>query len=179
MDLGAASFVVATGWVSPRARWFHLLYPKAEDESSSLHHRHGWRLVPILGMGLIRLLAHNQVEYPEHVTECGVDWNFFFTMAFLTVYSTVMMGSSSSSLQTPPFNSFHYMLVNCQWLLSALVPIWVEKSPRYWEGEGRGRDDDWGNVMKMVMIIGWDWFVANREDILGCVGCAALYDITE
>jgi phosphatidylinositol glycan class W len=173
MDLGAASFVVAAGWVSPRSRWFHLLYPKAEDDSSSLHHRHGWRLVPILGMGLIRLFAHKQVEYPEHVTEYGVHWNFFFTMSFLTVYSTIMMGSSLSSVQTPPGLLFPLsMLVIYQWLLSALVQVWVEKSPRYWDGVRRGREDDENGsiaMMKMMMIGCWDWLAANREGILGCV----------
>jgi hypothetical protein len=75
-----------------------------------------------------------------------------------------MMGSSSSSsLQTPPGLLFPLsMLVIYQWLLSALVQLWVEKSPRVWDGERRGSNDDDNNnngrsvMMKMVMIVCWD-----------------------
>jgi phosphatidylinositol glycan class W len=71
------------------------------------------------------------------------------------------------------------MLMIYQWLLSGLVQIWVEKSPRYWEGENHQQHGESNGLIQGTVTIGWDWFVANREGILGCVGYASLFGITE
>jgi hypothetical protein len=83
MDLGAASFVIAAGLVSPRAR--------GREMRSSTEWR---RLMPILLMGFLRLAAHKGIDYQEHASEYGAHWNFFFTLALLTPIKALIPGPS-------------------------------------------------------------------------------------
>ncbi|KAK8853133.1 hypothetical protein IAR55_003834 [Kwoniella newhampshirensis] len=83
MDVGVGSFVFSLGLVSTKA-----LTPSPTGIRSNplfdiaLAFR---KSAPVLVLGIIRLLMVKGVEYPEHVTEYGVHWNFFFTLAFLPV----------------------------------------------------------------------------------------------
>lgn len=70
MDLGVGSFVFSQGTVSLRK-----------------HTTSFWttlkRCAPMLLLGLTRVALVKGTEYPEHVTEYGVHWNFFITMGLL------------------------------------------------------------------------------------------------
>lgn len=86
MDMGVGSFVFAAGVVGARP----ILREKAAGRvtgrgtpffSRILHSmRHS---IPLLVLGVIRLLSVKGLDYAEHVTEYGVHWNFFFTLGFL------------------------------------------------------------------------------------------------
>ncbi|KAJ1301098.1 hypothetical protein OPQ81_003515 [Rhizoctonia solani] len=87
MDLGVGSFVFSQGVVSvvpiiknPGVLRSPLL-PKILAASR--------KVIPLLFLGLIRVLAVKGTEYPEHVTEYGVHWNFFITLALLPPLSVL------------------------------------------------------------------------------------------
>lgn len=104
MDLGVGSFVFSAGVVSAR----QILRGQRQSQSSSTGRggplplarrlvaamRHS---LPLFVLGLIRLYSVKGLDYAEHVTEYGVHWNFFFTLALLppfveifhTVYTAV------------------------------------------------------------------------------------------
>ena len=68
MDLGVGSFVFSHGLVSVRAQ-----------------RRPQWRrtvrrTLPLWVLGLARVVLVKRTEYPEHVSEYGVHWNFFLTL---------------------------------------------------------------------------------------------------
>ncbi|KAK0557459.1 Glucosaminyl phosphatidylinositol (GlcN-PI) nositol acylation protein [Tilletia horrida] len=48
------------------------------------------RSLPVLALGLIRVLLVKSTEYPEHVSEYGVHWNFFITLGLLPVVGTLV-----------------------------------------------------------------------------------------
>ncbi|KAI9714570.1 MAG: Glucosaminyl phosphatidylinositol (GlcN-PI) nositol acylation protein [Candelaria pacifica] len=88
MDLGVGSFVFSAGLVAARP----LLQPASGGTSESLLRRvykSTRHSVPLLLLGLARLYSVKGLDYAEHVTEYGVHWNFFFTLAFLPPFAAI------------------------------------------------------------------------------------------
>ncbi|KAI6041480.1 GWT1-domain-containing protein [Pisolithus marmoratus] len=90
MDLGVGSFVFSQGIVSA--------IPLLKDPSR-LRKPLGYKLfntlkkvAPVAVLGLIRLMAVKGTDYPEHVTEYGVHWNFFMTLSLLPVFEVFTHG---------------------------------------------------------------------------------------
>ncbi|EQL37908.1 phosphatidylinositol glycan, class W [Blastomyces dermatitidis ATCC 26199] len=84
MDLGVGSFVFSGGVVSTRS----ILKSQSASScsSGSLPKRllgSARHTIPLFVLGMIRLYSVKGLDYAEHVTEYGVHWNFFFTLAFL------------------------------------------------------------------------------------------------
>ena len=86
MDVGVGAFLMAHGVTAPEAR-----YPEEYSKVPSLR-AFGRVLVltvksvlPLFVLGLLRLAAVKSAGYQEHVTEYGVHWNFFFTIAVVRV----------------------------------------------------------------------------------------------
>lgn len=82
MDMGVGSFVFSAGVVAARP----LLKEQLAGTSVTLRSRlytSGRHSLPLLVLGLVRLYSVKGLDYAEHVTEYGVHWNFFFTLALL------------------------------------------------------------------------------------------------
>ena len=80
MDLGVGSFTFVNGLVSPEARG---------HRSSLLKNVSG--CVPLMMLGLVRLVSVWVLGYHDHVSEYGVHWNFFFTLAAVRLLSSLIL----------------------------------------------------------------------------------------
>lgn len=87
MDMGVGSFVFSLGIISalpllksPRNRFKSVKQQLASDFRKAF---------PLMMLGMVRVVMVKGVEYPEHVTEYGVHWNFFFTLAVLPFSATL------------------------------------------------------------------------------------------
>ncbi|CAA7050703.1 unnamed protein product [Microthlaspi erraticum] len=78
MDLGVGSFVMANAVVSRQAR----------DVSSGNWITGLKATAPLLLLGFIRLVTTSGVDYQVHVTEYGQHWNFFFTLAAISILTS-------------------------------------------------------------------------------------------
>ncbi|KAG2058984.1 hypothetical protein BDR06DRAFT_979997 [Suillus hirtellus] len=88
MDIGVGSFMFFQGVVSviPIIKDISyiqaLILPKLESVSRNM--------IPIIVLGILRVVLTKGTEYPEHVTEYGVHWNFFFTLALLPIIEVLL-----------------------------------------------------------------------------------------
>ncbi|CAM0879589.1 unnamed protein product [Alopecurus aequalis] len=80
MDLGVGSFVVANALVSRQARNITSMSWKTVLKSIS----------PLVFLGFARLISTSGVDYQVHVGEYGVHWNFFFTLAAISILTSII-----------------------------------------------------------------------------------------
>ncbi|KAF8465850.1 GWT1-domain-containing protein [Russula ochroleuca] len=91
MDMGVGSFVFSQGIVSaiPVIQLINHppdLRPPIRLEILSVLERS----LPVLVLGLLRVVLVKGTQYPEHVTEYGVHWNFFLTLALIPVLRVLL-----------------------------------------------------------------------------------------
>jgi phosphatidylinositol glycan class W len=147
MDVGAASFCMSAGLVSPKARGKLLA-------STSNFRKQVWHTLPLVVLGILRILTNKGLEYQEHVSEYGVHWNFFFTMGVLVAVPQFIA-------KTPPYWILPVaVLILYQLSLSLGLQTFIETAPRTCKVDN--------NVLCNVVV-------ANREGILGSIGYLALY----
>ncbi|KAI4314490.1 hypothetical protein L6164_027393 [Bauhinia variegata] len=80
MDLGVGAFVLANSLVSRQARNISSANWKTAMRSIS----------PLIILGFIRLVTMTGVDYQVHVGEYGVYWNFFFTIAAVSILTSLV-----------------------------------------------------------------------------------------
>ncbi|KLO07820.1 GWT1-domain-containing protein [Schizopora paradoxa] len=83
MDIGVGSFVFSQGVVSAipilkdPQRLAMPVVPKILSVSK--------KVLPLVVLGIMRLISVKGTDYPEHESEYGRHWNFFFTMAAVPI----------------------------------------------------------------------------------------------
>jgi len=139
MDLGAGSFLVAAG-----------LLPHKQVQQS-------WkRVLPLLVLGVIRFVANKGLDYQEHMSEYGIHWNFFLTLAVVTPLASQCVTSPILSSWMVPV-----VVMSCyQYALRNGLQYYIETAPR---------KCDYSDVLLC------DMFAANREGVLGCIGYLSIY----
>jgi len=73
MDVGTGGFIVSSAIIGGLRQEFF---------QPTSYWRTGRKLLLLLGLGLTRLVLTRSSNYQKVVTEYGVHWNFFFTLAF-------------------------------------------------------------------------------------------------
>jgi phosphatidylinositol glycan class W len=140
MDLGAGSFVVAAG-----------LLPHNKVQQL-------WkRILPLVILGMIRCAANKGLDYQEHMSEYGIHWNFFLTLAVVTPLASWFVSSEATlSLcwKVPLGITLCY-----QYALSNGLQEYIETAPRMCE-----------STAPLCNLL-----AANREGILGCIGYLSIY----
>ncbi|XP_051966178.1 phosphatidylinositol-glycan biosynthesis class W protein [Xyrauchen texanus] len=101
MDFGVGAYVMANALVCPEARG-------KDIRGSKIGHvlKQFLSVWPLVLLGLMRLASVKSTGYHEHVSEYGVHWNFFFTLAIVRVVASVLL------VVFP---------VNASWLLALLI----------------------------------------------------------
>ncbi|KZV75704.1 hypothetical protein PENSPDRAFT_647000 [Peniophora sp. CONT] len=127
MDIGVGSFVFSSGLVSARPivkdpRYLSQpLLPKVLNTLGSC--------IPVLVLGIIRVLLVKGTEYPEHVTEYGVHWNFFLTLGTLPLLQILLHPILAN--QTVPIPALGLLLAAAQQLsLSTGSADYILHAPR-------------------------------------------------
>lgn len=157
MDLGAASFCISGGMVSS--------FAKGRRNHNGMHVVK--KSIPLLVMGIIRLITTKGLEYQEHVSEYGVHWNFFFTLSAVSLISWMIRGFFSSNKRVNS-NIILSLMVPCAILVLYQHALSKHGMQRYIENAPRHCEMNVDNHLCNL-------FAANREGILGSIGYLVLY----
>ena len=98
MDIGVGAFVFANGLVSRQARGIRTPDRRSYDGLVGRARGAMHSVGPCLVLGLGRLASVKATEYPEHVSEYGVHWNFFLSLAAVSLLTTVVQPSPVCSV---------------------------------------------------------------------------------
>ncbi|PKI46873.1 hypothetical protein CRG98_032684 [Punica granatum] len=79
MDLGVGSFIMTNALVSRQARNISSVNLKAALRTTN----------PLILLGFGRLITTSGVDYQVHVGEYGMHWNFFFTLAAVSILTSL------------------------------------------------------------------------------------------
>ncbi|XP_031788809.1 uncharacterized protein At4g17910 [Nasonia vitripennis] len=98
MDTGVGFYIIANAIVSPEARSVEAIQktPFFEGLKKTLK-----GCVPLIALGLIRFVSVELLGYQRHVSEYGVHWNFFLTLACVKLFTGVLSKNLSSKYALP------------------------------------------------------------------------------
>lgn len=105
---------------------------------------------PLLALGLMRFLIVKELDYQEHVSEYGVHWNFFLTLAMTKIIGTIAL-SSISTVQHAKYVAIILLVVHETTLQLGLSNYVLSDIPRA------------------------SFIAANREGLSSILGYVALY----
>lgn len=149
MDLGVGSFVFSAGVVAARPI-LKMISSNRKTTFASQLYTSAKHSLPLLALGFVRLWSVKGLDYAEHVTEYGVHWNFFFTLAFIPPF-VVLFQSFFAVIPS-------YALLSL--LLGSLYQIVLETT----------------NLKAFILTASrTDLFSQNREGIFSFIGYLAIF----
>ena len=146
MDVGVGAYIVANGIVSPEARRRHNLHVGKHVVQTF------WGCLVLLVLGCIRLLMLRVTDYHEHVTEYGMHWNFFFTLAAVKFIASILVPLIPTTVPLAVALTGCVIVLVYQYALSVF---------------GLKEYVVYGSRLNMIS--------ANREGLLSTVGYLAIY----
>jgi glucosaminylphosphatidylinositol acyltransferase len=90
MDVGVGLFIFSNGII---------VKPSASAFSKKKFQKLLVGCLPLFILGFSRLVVTKEINYQEHVTEYGVHWNFFITLAVTKIVGTVIEGFMKTAEQ--------------------------------------------------------------------------------
>jgi len=167
MDLGAGSFVVAAGLVSRRARLQSNTSQSQQESRRSLGRKDAYRILPLLLLGFIRLATNKGLEYQEHVSEYGVHWNFFFTLAIVTPLGAILPGRPNWAVPISILTAYQMGLTHYG------GQDFIENAART-HCSSQVLSKLIGNNSALLQQL-CTLFAANREGVMGSIGYLSMY----
>ncbi|KAM6164775.1 phosphatidylinositol-glycan biosynthesis class W protein [Rhynchocyon petersi] len=150
MDLGAGSFVFGAAVVCSEVR----RKPSVQGATFYNLTKSLQSVWPLLVLGVGRLLIIKCIDYQEHVTEYGVHWNFFFTLAVVKFITSLLL---------------IILPVNKSWIIAISVTVLYQLALDF-------------TPLKRLILYGTDGsgtrvglLNANREGIISTLGYIAIY----
>jgi len=151
MDTGVGLFILANALVAPEARDLSTYRQASFSETLTRNMKNCFRsCVPLLMLGFGRFAAVEYIGYQKHVSEYGVHWNFFITLAVVKLFTSMITSTISSK----------YSLLSGIWILWMHEYTMSTKGLKTWVLRDGPRDD---------------FFSANREGLISVPGYVGLY----
>ncbi|XP_044530223.1 phosphatidylinositol-glycan biosynthesis class W protein [Gracilinanus agilis] len=150
MDFGVGGFVFGNAIVCPEVRG------KLRTKQTRYYYlaKQLFSVWPLVVLGVGRLISVKSIEYHEHLSEYGVHWNFFFTLAVVKVLASLLL------ILFP---------LNKSWFVAVIIAIIYQISLDFAQ-------------LKMIILHGIDhkgtrigFLNANREGIISIFGYVAIY----
>ncbi|XP_072503041.1 phosphatidylinositol-glycan biosynthesis class W protein [Notamacropus eugenii] len=150
MDLGVGAFVFGNAIICPEVRG------KFRAKQSRCYYlaKQLFSVWPLVVLGLGRLMSVKSIGYHEHLSEYGVHWNFFFTLAVVKVVASLLL------ILFP---------LNKSWIVAVIIAILYQMSLDFAQ-------------LRMIILHGIDhkgtrigFLNANREGIISTFGYVAIY----
>uniref|UniRef100_A0A0C9QI82 Phosphatidylinositol-glycan biosynthesis class W protein n=1 Tax=Fopius arisanus TaxID=64838 RepID=A0A0C9QI82_9HYME len=151
MDTGVGLFVMANALVAPEARDSldaprgNMMRRLSENARVCLKGS-----APLLILGFGRFLAVEYSGYQKHVSEYGVHWNFFITLAFVKIFTSTISNAISSKF-------------------AGLTGLWIIIMHEYALSTNGLKEWVLGNTPRV------DFVSANREGLVSVPGYVGLY----
>lgn len=159
MDIGVGSFVFSGALVSKP--------PGNKEQSAGVGHpaesrswladmlRASKASLVLLALGAGRLIVTAGADYQSHVTEYGVHWNFFITLAVVRIASTALLSAGPRIKAWPCFAivaTVHQLALSCGGAAAFVM---------------REGDRERPGIVGLL--------VANREGLVSCLGYLAIH----
>lgn len=149
MDTGVGLYVYGNGIIAPE------LFKSREENKLTAKKLKTLVIgcVPLLILGLGRFVVINEIDYQQHVSEYGVHWNFFLTLAITKIIGTLIL----------------YILPKIEYCKYAAIVIMTIHELFLQLGLAAYVFDSNGNLKRD------NFLTANREGIISMPGYISLY----